>query len=101
MTEPESIGRICPPRRLEVRRVGQHKTEEVFDLAERQDYSVRVSVVQVLMERQILTRHDESSSLRPFGGCLNLTHPRLHRGFIPSRFNGSNSAVAARVLVSA
>src|SRR5712692_5971816 len=48
---------VRPPLVIDARRVRQREAEEVFDLSERQDHPVRVSIVQVLIQRLIFARH--------------------------------------------
>jgi hypothetical protein len=45
------------PPLIDASRVRQREAEEVFDLRERQDHRVRVSMVQVLVQRLIFARH--------------------------------------------
>lgn len=51
--------RVCvrPPLPLEARLGRQGEAEEVFDFTERQDDGIRVPAVQVLMQREILSRN--------------------------------------------
>jgi hypothetical protein len=42
---------------IDASRVRQSEAEEVFDLRERQDHRVRVSMFQVLIQRLIFARH--------------------------------------------
>jgi hypothetical protein len=44
---------VGPPRGIDARRVRQWEAEEVFDLRERQDHRVRVSMLQVLIQRYL------------------------------------------------
>src|SRR6266540_5687217 len=50
---------VCfrPPLLIDASRVRQREAEEVFDLSERQDHRVRVSIFQVLIQRLIFARH--------------------------------------------
>ena len=50
-------GRCSPTTLMDASRVRQREAEEVFDLSERQDHGVRVSILQVLIQRRILARH--------------------------------------------
>jgi hypothetical protein len=53
------VVRVCvrPPLLMDASRVRQREAEEVFDLDERQDYGVRVSMLQVLIQWLIFARH--------------------------------------------
>src|SRR6267378_8400200 len=48
---------VRPPLLMDASRVRQREAEEVFDLSERQDHRVRVSILQVLIQRLIFARH--------------------------------------------
>ena len=48
---------VRPPLWIDASRVRQREAEEVFDLSERQDHRVRVSIFQVLIKRLIFARH--------------------------------------------
>ena len=48
---------VRPPLLMDASRVRQREAEEIFDLSERQDDRVRVSILQVLIQRLIFARH--------------------------------------------
>src|SRR2546426_9303148 len=48
---------VRPPLLMDASRVREREAEEVFDLSERQDHRVRVSILQVLIQRLIFARH--------------------------------------------
>jgi hypothetical protein len=51
---------VGPRRGIDARRVRQREAEEAFDLRERQDQRVRVSMLQVLIQRLIFAQHHGS-----------------------------------------
>jgi hypothetical protein len=48
---------VRPPLLMDASRVREREAEEVFDLSERQNHRVRVSILQVLIQRPIFARH--------------------------------------------
>jgi len=51
---------VRPPLLMDASRVREREAEEVFDLSERQNHRVRVSILQVLIQRLIFARHHGS-----------------------------------------
>jgi len=53
------VVRVCvrPPLLMDASRVRQGEAEEVFDLRERQDHRVRVSIFQILIQQLVFARH--------------------------------------------
>src|SRR3989442_1678357 len=48
---------VHPPLLIDASRVRQREPEEVFDLSKCQDHRVRVSMLQVLIQRLVFARH--------------------------------------------
>ena len=78
--------RLCPvrpPLFAEARLVRQREAEQVFNLPERQDNRLRVSLLQVLEERQKCARHGAPLRLRRFHVCLVIMGARRHAPLQP------------------
>jgi hypothetical protein len=64
------IGR--PPLVLGARKRRQRETKEVFDLSEAKDDGIRVSMLQILVERSIRALHPARVKLRRLRICRGL-----------------------------
>ena len=85
---------VRPPRLIDASRVRQLEAEEVFDLRERQDHRVRVSIVQVLVQRLIFA---PALLVLPVDEMAHRAHATSHHH--PVRTSPHRRSPVARVLV--